>query len=159
MIASAFRKSLAILLTLMCSFSRYQEEWLEGSIYKEVALTASAFAYTWSKWNADCGKDKIILQAIEQLQDEQPLEVNNLMPRSWDTTLKIPKIERSLNGCHRASSPFRVASRPRTRLLSRATRAWLLTMDCLTKTELNLSVIGFFFHREGGLVIVQYWYT
>lgn len=130
MIASAFRKSLAILLTLMCSFSRYQEEWLEGSIYKEMALTASAFAYTWSKWNADCGKDKIILQAIEQLQDEQPLEVNNLMPRSWDTTLKIPKIERSLNGCLRASPPFRVASHARTRLLSRATRAWLLTMDC-----------------------------
>ncbi|XP_073245123.1 dynein axonemal intermediate chain 7-like [Porites lutea] len=51
-----------------------KEEWLEGSIYKEMALTASAFAYTWSKWNADCGKDKIILQAIEQLQDEQPLE-------------------------------------------------------------------------------------
>lgn len=117
MITSAFRKSVAILLTLMCSFSRYQEEWLEGSIYKEMALTASAFAYTWSKWNADCGKDKIILQAIEQLQDEQPLEVNNLMPRSGDTTLKIPKIERSLNGCLRASSPFRLASHARTRLL------------------------------------------
>lgn len=74
----------------MCSVSRYQEDWLEGSIYKEMALTASAFAYTWSKWNTDCGKDKIILQAIEQLQDEQPLEVNNLMPKSLDTTLKIP---------------------------------------------------------------------
>ena len=130
MITSVFCKSLAILLTLICSFSRYQEDWLEGSIYKEMALTASTFAYTWSKWNADCGKDKIILQAIEQLQDEQPLEVNNLMPRSLDTTLTIPKIERSLNGCLRASSPFRVASRARTHLLSRATRAWLLTMDC-----------------------------
>ena len=40
-----------------------------------MALTASAFAYTWSKWNADCGKDKIIIQAVEQLEDEQPLEV------------------------------------------------------------------------------------
>jgi len=43
-----------------------------------MALTASAFAYTWSKWNANCGKDKIILQAVEQLQDEQPLEVNGI---------------------------------------------------------------------------------
>jgi len=51
-----------------------KEDWLENSIYQEMALTASAFAYTWSKWNANCGKDKIILQAVEQLQDEQPLE-------------------------------------------------------------------------------------
>lgn len=51
-----------------------KEDWLENNIYQEMALTASAFAYTWSKWNADCGKDKIIIQAVEQLQDEQPLE-------------------------------------------------------------------------------------
>ncbi|XP_068672248.1 dynein axonemal intermediate chain 7-like [Montipora foliosa] len=51
-----------------------KEDWLEQNIYQEMALTASAFAYTWSKWNADCGKDKIIIQAVEQLQDEQPLE-------------------------------------------------------------------------------------
>ena len=43
-----------------------------------MALTASAFAYTWSKWNADCGKDKIIIQSVEQLQDEQPLEVGTV---------------------------------------------------------------------------------
>ena len=49
---------------------------MENNIYQEMALTASAFAYTWSKWNADCGKDKIIIQAVERLQDEQPLEVN-----------------------------------------------------------------------------------
>ena len=57
------------------TFFNYQEDWLENNIYQEMALTASAFAYTWSKWNADCGKDKIIIQAVEQLQDEQPLEV------------------------------------------------------------------------------------
>lgn len=51
-----------------------KEDWLESNIYQEMALTASAFAYTWSKWNADCGKDKIIIQAVEQLEDEQPLE-------------------------------------------------------------------------------------
>ena len=54
----------------------YQENWLENNIYQEMSLTASAFAYTWSKWNADCGKDKIIIQAVEQLEDDQPLEVN-----------------------------------------------------------------------------------
>ncbi|KAL9955781.1 hypothetical protein ACROYT_G037160 [Oculina patagonica] len=51
-----------------------KEDWLENNIYQEMSLTASAFAYTWSKWNADCGKDKIIIQAVEQLEDEQPLE-------------------------------------------------------------------------------------
>lgn len=56
----------------------YQEDWLENNIYQEMSLTASVFAYTWSKWNADCGKDKIIIQAVEQLEDEQPLEVKRL---------------------------------------------------------------------------------
>lgn len=51
-----------------------KENWLENNIYQEMSLTASAVAYTWSKWNADCGKDKIIIQAVEQLEDEQPLE-------------------------------------------------------------------------------------
>lgn len=49
---------------------------MENNIYQEMALTASAFAYTWSKWNANCGKDKIIIQSVEQLVDDQPFEVN-----------------------------------------------------------------------------------
>lgn len=48
-----------------------------------MSLTAPAFAYTWSKWNADCGKDKIIIQAVEQLEDEQPLEVENDVAKAW----------------------------------------------------------------------------
>ena len=61
----------------------YQENKLENNIYQEMSLTASAFAYTWSKWNADCGKDKIIIQAVEQLEDEQPLEVNKSSIRPY----------------------------------------------------------------------------
>ena len=59
-----------------------KEDWLEENLYQQMSLTASAFAYTWSKWNADCGKDKFILQAIEQLEDEPPLEVHTGITKS-----------------------------------------------------------------------------
>ena len=41
-----------------------------------MALTASSFAYSWSKWNAESGEDRIVLQTTEQLQDEMLLEVS-----------------------------------------------------------------------------------
>ena len=78
-ISDVLRIALCFKLTLLSCGFRHQEDWLEQNIYQEMALTASAFAYTWSKWNADCGKDKIIIQAVEQLQDEQPLEVVTIL--------------------------------------------------------------------------------
>ena len=47
-----------------------------------MSLTASAFAYSWSRWNSDCGKEKIVIQATEQETDEPPLEVNHLLTPS-----------------------------------------------------------------------------
>ena len=54
-----------------------QDEKLENDVYQEISLTASAFAYSWSKWNAESGEDKIVLQTTEQLQDEMLLEVSH----------------------------------------------------------------------------------
>ena len=45
-------------------------------MYEQMSLTASAFAYSWSRWNSDCGKEKIIVQATEQETDEPPMEVS-----------------------------------------------------------------------------------
>ncbi|XP_048585529.1 dynein axonemal intermediate chain 7 isoform X2 [Nematostella vectensis] len=47
---------------------------LETTIYKEMALLASSVGFSWSKWNADSGEDKIVLQAAEQLEDDVILE-------------------------------------------------------------------------------------
>lgn len=47
---------------------------LEKNIYEQMSLTASAFAYSWSRWNSDCGKEKIVIQATEQETDEPPME-------------------------------------------------------------------------------------
>ncbi|KXJ05220.1 Protein CASC1, partial [Exaiptasia diaphana] len=51
-----------------------KDDRLEKEMYQEMSLTASAFAYSWSKWNAESGEDRIVLQTTEQLQDEMLLE-------------------------------------------------------------------------------------
>ncbi|CAH1786904.1 unnamed protein product, partial [Owenia fusiformis] len=44
-------------------------------IYEQVALTASAMAYSWSKWNAQIDDfHKVIIQGAEMLEDEPLLE-------------------------------------------------------------------------------------
>ena len=55
-----------------------------------MALTASAFAYTWSKWNAECGNDKVVIQAVEQLQNEPLLEVRHVERLHDLVTTKSP---------------------------------------------------------------------
>jgi hypothetical protein len=48
------------------------EEWC----YEQMALAASAFAFSWSKWNSDTqDKEKILFQGSETLSDEPLLEV------------------------------------------------------------------------------------
>ena len=48
-------------------------------------MTASAFAYSWSRWNSDCGKEKIVIQATEQETDEPPMEVRYFSPHRSKT--------------------------------------------------------------------------
>ena len=44
-------------------------------MYQQMALTASAMAYSWSKWNGETERDQIVFQAAESLEDEPLLEV------------------------------------------------------------------------------------
>ena len=45
-------------------------------LYQQMSLTASAVAYSWSKWNSEVGdRERIILQGCEQMHDEPLLEV------------------------------------------------------------------------------------
>ncbi|XP_077994228.1 dynein axonemal intermediate chain 7-like [Glandiceps talaboti] len=46
----------------------------EEEAYEQMALTASHFAYSWSKWNAEAGEEKIVIQGTEMLQDEPVIE-------------------------------------------------------------------------------------
>lgn len=54
----------------------------ETRMYDQMGLTASAMAYSWSKWNAEKESDKIIVQAAPQLNDEPLTEVNQPPPFS-----------------------------------------------------------------------------
>lgn len=55
---------------------------LEKNIYEQMALTSSSFAYSWSRWNSDCGKEKIVVQATELQRDEPPMEVKAFINHS-----------------------------------------------------------------------------
>ena len=47
------------------------------SLYEQLALSSSAFAYCWSKWNGveECPEDTVIVGAVEWCRDEPPTEV------------------------------------------------------------------------------------
>ncbi|KAI8783653.1 axonemal 84 kDa protein [Biomphalaria glabrata] len=66
---------------------------IEDRLYQHMALTASAFAYTWSKWNAERNAGEIVFQAAEALDDEPLLE------ESWSlymaTKRRITKLRSS----------------------------------------------------------------
>lgn len=48
----------------------------EMSLYQNMALTATAFAYSWSKWNSEAAEKGIIVQASEQLSEKFLSEVS-----------------------------------------------------------------------------------
>ena len=49
---------------------------LEKNLYEQMSLTASAFSYCWSRWNTVSGTERIIVQAVEQETNKQPLDVS-----------------------------------------------------------------------------------
>ncbi|XP_070551634.1 dynein axonemal intermediate chain 7-like isoform X2 [Ptychodera flava] len=51
-----------------------KEDLTEEGVYQQMALTASHFAFSWSKWNAESGTEKIVVQGTELLQDEPVIE-------------------------------------------------------------------------------------
>ena len=62
------------LINPFCTLS--QDTDVENGLYQQMALTASHFAYSWSKWNNDSGTERIILQGCEKLEDDIPLDVS-----------------------------------------------------------------------------------
>ncbi|XP_033752163.1 LOW QUALITY PROTEIN: axonemal 84 kDa protein-like [Pecten maximus] len=62
------------------------------SAYEQIALTASSFAYSWSKWNGEIQeRDKIFFQVSECLQDEPLLE------EDWGVFLMTKRRSMKLN--------------------------------------------------------------
>ncbi|XP_057317605.1 dynein axonemal intermediate chain 7-like isoform X2 [Hydractinia symbiolongicarpus] len=49
-------------------------EGLVGPLHEQMALSASAFSYAWSKWNSDIGEEKVVVQATEWVQTSPPDE-------------------------------------------------------------------------------------
>uniref|UniRef100_A0A8D0HV79 Dynein axonemal intermediate chain 7 n=1 Tax=Sphenodon punctatus TaxID=8508 RepID=A0A8D0HV79_SPHPU len=41
----------------------------ELAAYQQIALVASAFAFGWSKWNLECGEDRVIFKVSEHLKE------------------------------------------------------------------------------------------
>ncbi|KAK2892757.1 hypothetical protein Q8A67_012745 [Cirrhinus molitorella] len=41
---------------------------IEHTVYEQMALMSSAVAFSWSRWNAQCGQEHLVLQACEQLE-------------------------------------------------------------------------------------------
>lgn len=47
-----------------------KNEELESSVYEQMALAAGAFAFSWSRWNADCGENRQIIRGAENLTND-----------------------------------------------------------------------------------------
>ncbi|XP_012730073.2 protein CASC1 isoform X2 [Fundulus heteroclitus] len=58
-----------------------KESLTEQAAYEQMALFASACAFSWSKWNAKCGEEHLVLQACEH-RDPTPVPED-----SWSTYL------------------------------------------------------------------------
>ena len=48
-----------------------------NSVYEQLALSSSSYAYCWSKWNGveECPEDAVVIGAVEWCRDNQPSEV------------------------------------------------------------------------------------
>lgn len=51
-------------ITRLCGFSPLQDPLTEHAAYEQMALFASACAFSWSKWNAKCGAEHLVLQVF-----------------------------------------------------------------------------------------------
>lgn len=47
---------------------------IEHTVYEQMALISSAVAFSWSRWNTQCGQEHLVLQACEQLEAEPVAE-------------------------------------------------------------------------------------
>lgn len=49
---------------MLCGFSALQDPLTEHAAYEQMALFASACAFSWSKWNAKCGAEHLVMQVL-----------------------------------------------------------------------------------------------
>ncbi|XP_021353310.1 axonemal 84 kDa protein-like isoform X3 [Mizuhopecten yessoensis] len=74
---------------------------IEEAAYEQMALTASSFAYSWSKWNGEIqDRDKVFFQVSESLQDEPLLEEDwgvFLMTRRRSMKLNLSDFDETYN--------------------------------------------------------------
>nr|A6H8T2.2 RecName: Full=Dynein axonemal intermediate chain 7 [Danio rerio] len=54
---------------------------IEHAVYEQMALMSSAVAFSWSRWNAQCRQEHLVLQACEQL------EVGPVAEKAWSLYL------------------------------------------------------------------------
>ncbi|CAG5133325.1 unnamed protein product, partial [Candidula unifasciata] len=62
----------------------------EDRVYQQMALTASSMAYAWSKWNGERGRDEIVFQAAESMDD------GPLMEEEWSVFLATKRHAKKL---------------------------------------------------------------
>ena len=55
-------------------------------MYHQMALSASHFAFSWSKMNSEGGADKVIVQGCQKLIDETPHDVSSF---KWTAILQL----------------------------------------------------------------------
>ncbi|XP_053384527.1 dynein axonemal intermediate chain 7-like [Mercenaria mercenaria] len=76
-----------------------------------MALVASAFAFSWSKWNSDTqDKEKILFQGSETLQDEPLLEEDwslFLMTKRRSMKLKMTEFDETYSEEHAEGTDFK----------------------------------------------------
>ncbi len=51
-------------INVLCGFSPLQDPLTEHAAYEQMALFASACAFSWSKWNAKCGAEHLVMQVF-----------------------------------------------------------------------------------------------
>lgn len=59
------------LLRFSFSSSSLQDPLTERAAYEQMALFASACAFSWSKWNASCGSEHVVMQVSRVPQTQQ----------------------------------------------------------------------------------------
>ncbi|KAK1341309.1 hypothetical protein QTO34_017713 [Cnephaeus nilssonii] len=58
--------------------TNHKDPLVEMKAYRQMALLSSAFAFGWSKWNMQCGSEKVIFKVSEHLtQEETPIQNPN----------------------------------------------------------------------------------
>ena len=59
-----YEAATALLKKICSGLPPHQDPLTEHAAYEQMALFASALAFSWSKWNAKCGAEHLVLQVF-----------------------------------------------------------------------------------------------